>query len=284
MSVKYNFDGKLVLVTGSTKGIGKVIAEEYVKYGASVIINSRKQLDIDIVVKEFKEKYNINGTYNSKQQIYGIAADLGNSVDCNTLIQKIDKIGHLDILINNASIFYIKPFEKISDNEWKEIMDINIMSTVRLCRSFLPKMLKINPITNKPNGGNIIFISSDAAISSSPKMLHYSMTKAAQLNISRGLAELTKGINNVRINSILVGPTMTENVESYFSKLAKRKNITMEEAERKYFKKYESSSLKQKFLDPHEIANGCLFLTSDAASGINGSAVKIEGGKVRSMI
>jgi len=207
---------------------------------------------------------------------------------------KLKKIGHLDILINNAGIFGIKTFKDITDDDWLHMYNVNVLSCVRLCRAFLPLMLEFAETENdetsndnnnkkkKRKGGNIIMISSEAAVCPVPDMIHYSMTKTCQIAIARGLAELTKGIDGVRINSLLPGPTWTEGVEEYLRGFCKQKNIaTIEEGAIEYFRSYEPTSLKQKFQPPIEIANACLFLTSDAASGINGSALLCEGGIVR---
>ena len=275
MSVKFDFSGKLVLVTGSTLGIGRAIAEEFIKSGANVIINSRSSKSVNNAVNQLRRKYIKSG---SQQKIYGIPCDLTKSKECNALISKVNNIGHLNILINNAGMFFTKPFENVSDNEWQHIFNTNVMSTVRLSRGFLPNMLKCK-------NGVIINISSEAGVRSLPVMIHYSMTKAAQINVGRGLAELTKGIPNVRVNTILPGPTMTDGVKEYLKGFAKDKGYkSVNEASTKYFQEFEPTSLKQNFLDPNEIAKVCLFLCSNDASGINGSAIKVEGGIIRSMI
>eukprot|EP01083_Nonionella_stella_P043840 118326_1 len=292
MSVTYNYSGKLVLVTGSTAGIGKVIAEQYVKYGANVIINSRKQESVDKVVNELTTKYiNPEASDETKdkdndsctQNIYGFASDLSKSEDCNKLIAFVFQTGHLDILVNNIGIFASKPFAQITDDEWTNIFNVNVMSMVRMCRAFLPKMLETDDITKKPKGGNIITISSECGVRSLATMMHYSMTKAAQLNVSRGLAELTKGISGVRVNALLPGPTWTPGVEQYMKGFAKDNGYgdDVDTAIKDYFKEHEPDSLRQNFLDPLEVANACLYVSSDAASATNGAAFKVEGGIVK---
>ncbi|ETO29041.1 YvrD [Reticulomyxa filosa] len=304
MSVTWNYKGKLALVTGSTKGIGRAILEIYLEAGANVIVHSRKQKEIDECVAELKKKYAAkSGTDETEQKsekekshsnIYGFAADLTKPADVSQIVAFIEKIGHLDILINNAGAFYVKEFFELTDEDWFNLFDANVMSGVRLTRHFLKKMLEKDETTKKCKGGNVIFVSSEAGLRGLPQFVHYTSTKAAQLNITRALAELTRGVENVRVNALLPGPTWTPGVEDsdYFTfvfffppladmkGMAKRENISVEDAVSNYFKHYEPNSLKQKFLTAEEVAQACAFLTSDAATSINGSSQKAEGGIV----
>jgi len=278
MAVSFDYSGKLVLVTGSTKGIGCTIAEHYVKSGASLIVNGRSQETVDAAVAALTKLIVVvadDAKQEDAQTVTGCAADLATEDGCTKLIEFVTKTGHLDILINNTGKFTIKDFVDITDAEWLDIFNVNVMSTVRMCRAFLPKMLE------NDKGGKIVNISSEAGIRSLPHMLHYSMTKAAQLNISRGLAELTKGVqNDVRVNALLPGPTWTPGVEQFMKDFAKKGNFgeDLDKATEAFFKEFEPDSIKQKFLSTDEIASATLWLTSDAASGINGSAFKVEGG------
>jgi len=213
-------------------------------------------------------------------KIYGYAADLTKANEVNEMIAYIDKIGHLDILINNAGAFYVKEFFDLTDEDWTNLFDADVMSGVRLTRHFLKKMLAKDDKTGVSKGGNVVFISSEAGLRGLPQFIHYTSTKAAQLNIARALAGLTRGIDNVRVNSLLPGPTWTPGVEEYIKGIAKREDIPVEEAVTNYFKTYEPDSLKQKFLTAEEVAQACVFLTSDAASAINGCSQKAEGGVI----
>ena len=262
-----------------------------------MIINSRSQESVEKTLNALKAKYikdedsNEGDDENEQksneqspgQRIYGFAADLSKSEDCTKLVEYVDSIGHLDVLINNVGTFTVKDFKEITDDEWLQMFNVNVMSTVRMCRAFLPKMLEIDESSKRAKGGNIIIISSECGARSLPVMLHYSLTKAAQLNISRGLAEMTKGVENVRVNSILPGPTWTKGVEQFMRGFAKNNGYgeDVDAASKAYFKEFEPDSLKQGWLDPLEIANATLYLSSDAASGSNGSAFKVEGGLVK---
>lgn len=281
MSVSFDYSGKLVLVTGSTKGIGRTIAEHFIKSGASVVINGRSQETVDAAVAELTKLIAPaadDAKQEDKQVLSGCAADLSTEDGCTKLVEFVGKIGHLDVLINNTGKFTIKDFVDITDAEWMDIFNVNVMSTVRMCRAFLPKMLE------NAKGGKIVNISSEAGVRSLPHMLHYSVTKAAQLNISRGLAELTKGKDNdVRVNALLPGPTWTPGVEQFIKDWAAERDLgdDLEKATEAFFKEFEPDSIKQKFLSTTEIAEATLWLTSDAASGINGSAFKVEGGIIK---
>jgi NAD(P)-dependent dehydrogenase (short-subunit alcohol dehydrogenase family) len=254
---------KIVLVTGSTKGIGKAIAKNFLLEGAVVIINGRSKNDLEKTIDELSKF----GT------LYGIRADLGNASDTEILINKIQAIGIVDVLINNAGIFAAKNFTAITDEEWIKYFNINLLSSVRLCRYFLPRMLK-------RNSGRIINIASEAGVKPVPEMIHYSVTKTALISLSRGMAELTKG-SNVTVNTVLPGPTWTDGAKEFIKKTARREKVSIEAMTKLYFDKYEPTSLIQRFATTDEVANGVLFLSSDLSSAINGSAQRIEGGIVR---
>lgn len=205
--------------------------------------------------------------------ISGIAADFSKADEVSNLI---DKLPEIDILINNAGIFEPKAFEDISDEDWFRFFEVNVMSGIRLSRQLFPKMLK-------KNWGRIIFISSESAVFIPDEMIHYGMTKTAQLAVSRGLAELTQG-TEVTVNSILPGPTKSKGVGGFIEDLAKNGNITIAEVEADFFKNMRPTSLLQRFLDVSEIANAVAFYASPLASGTNGAAIRVEGGLVRSIL
>ena len=257
---------KTAFISGSTAGIGFAIAESLLKEGVKVIINGRSQSSVDDAVKSLQ---GIAG----KEFISGIAADFSKADEVSSLI---DKLPEIDILINNAGIFEPKAFEEISDEDWFRFFEVNVMSGIRLSRQLFPKMLK-------KNWGRIIFISSESAVFIPDEMIHYGMTKTAQLAVSRGLAELTQG-TEVTVNSILPGPTKSKGVGGFIEDLAKNGNITIAEVEADFFKNMRPTSLLQRFLDVSEIANAVTFYVSPLASGTNGAAIRVEGGLVRSIL
>ena len=182
----------------------------------------------------------------------------------------------LDILVNNVGIFEPKAFENIPDADWLRFFEVNVMSGVRLSRHYLPRM-------KSRNWGRIVFISSESAINIPAEMIHYGMTKTAQLSISRGLAEMTAG-TGVTVNAVLPGPTASEGVATFVERLAKEGGLTPAEMEREFFRTARPSSLLQRFIQPDEVATTVAYLCSPLASATNGAAVRVEGGCVRSMV
>jgi NAD(P)-dependent dehydrogenase (short-subunit alcohol dehydrogenase family) len=255
-----NIEGKLALVTGSTKGIGKAIAEGFVEQGARVVVHGRNR-------DEAKKLGEAIGAHSS---VYG---DLGNAADCDNVINQLADIGSVEILINNAGIFGVHDFFDIDDDEWLRYFQVNIMSAVRLCRAIMPSMLE-------NDWGRIINVSSESAIKPLPQMIHYSMTKTSVVSLSRGMAELTKG-TQVTVNSVLPGPTWTDGVEEYFEGLAKDEGKPAAELIEKYFLEHEPTSLIQRFVDVKEVAQSIVFLATNGA--VNGSAQRVEGGIIRSI-
>ncbi|SKC72634.1 SDR family NAD(P)-dependent oxidoreductase [Ohtaekwangia koreensis] len=257
---------KTAFVSGSTQGIGFAIAQRLLAEGATVIINGRTQPRIDAAVRELKQLV-------PSGKVSGVAADFSKAEDVKTLLSKLPDI---DILVNNAGIFEPKPFEEITDEDWLRFYEINVLSGVRLSRHFFSKM-------KAKNWGRIIFISSESAINIPEEMIHYGMTKTAQLSISRGLAELTKG-TSVTVNSVLPGPTKSEGVEEFVKQLAASQNISAEEAEKNFFKTARPTSLLQRFASVEEVANLVAYVASPVSSATNGTALRVDGGTAKLII
>ena len=258
-------EGKIALVTGSTAGIGFAIARRLACEGADVIVNGR----IEERVREATAKINKEV---SKAKLRGIPADLGTAEGCERVVGEASR---LDILVNNVGIFEPKPFEKITDENWEQFFAVNVMSGVRLSRAYLPPM-------KERNWGRIVFISSESALQIPAEMIHYGMTKTAQLAIARGLAETCEG-TAVTVNSVLPGPTASEGVTEFVSNLATQQKMSAAEFEKEFFKNARPSSILKRFIEPDEIANVVAFVCSPLASAINGAAVRADGGVVRSI-
>jgi len=265
----FNVEGKVCVVTGSTAGIGKGIAKQFLVEGAKhVFINGRSAASVQKAVDSFLSEGFTN--------VSGVIADLGTAEGCNEFIAEVDKSGLvIDVVVNNMGIFETKNFFDITDEDFFKYFNVNVMSTVRISRHYLKSMLE-------RNSGRIIVISSLVGFCPGPDMIHYSMTKSAQISIARGLAELTKG-TKVTVNSLLPGPTATEGLVDYIDGIAKTTNKTHEEAVSSFFKEREPASLLQRFLTVEEVANVAIFLASDRSSGINGAAQLVEGGAIRSI-
>lgn len=258
--------GKKALVTGSTAGIGLAIASVLAREGASVIVNGRTQQRVDAAVETIKQNF-------PNADVSGIAADLSTAEGAQTVT---DHAPEIDVLINNMGIFEPKQFEAIPDADWTKFFEANVMSGVRLSRFYLPKM-------KSQNWGRIIFISSESAVNIPVEMIHYGMTKSAQLAISRGLAETTVG-TNVTVNTILPGPTASEGVTTFVEKLASEQKISTEEMEKQFFETARPSSLLKRFIEPSEIAEFVAFISSPLSAATNGAALRAEGGLLRSIV
>jgi NAD(P)-dependent dehydrogenase (short-subunit alcohol dehydrogenase family) len=257
--------GKTALVTGSTAGIGYAIAKGLAASGAEVVINGRGQDKVDAAVARLKQAV-------SATKVRGIAADVSTADGCNALTTALPDV---DILINNAGIFEPKNFFKIPDEDWSRFFEVNVMSGVRLSRAYLSGMLT-------RNWGRIVFISSESGLNIPTEMIHYGMTKTAQLAVARGLAKLTRG-TAVTVNSVLPGPTMSEGVETFVKDLARQNGQSLEEAAANFVRQHRPDSLLQRFASVDEVANMVVYAASKEASATNGAALKVEGGIVNTI-
>jgi NAD(P)-dependent dehydrogenase (short-subunit alcohol dehydrogenase family) len=263
--MKIDLKGKTALVTGSTSGIGHATARGLAAAGADVAVNGRAQAKVDAAVAAIAKA--VPGA-----KVRGVAADVSTAEGCKTLVAALPEV---DILINNAGIFEPKGFFDIPDQDWSRFFEVNVMSGVRLSRAYFPGMLK-------RNWGRIVFISSESALNIPKEMIHYGTTKTAQLAVSRGLAEMTKG-TAVTVNSVLPGPTMSEGVEAFIKDLAKHNGVSVEEATRQFFQQQRPTSLLQHFATVEEIANMVVYVSSKESAATNGAALRAEGGIVQTI-
>jgi len=258
--------GKLAAVTGSTAGIGLAIAATLAQEGARVVINGRTQERVDASLHNLR----LN---NRGAEFTGVAADLGTSSGMETFIEAVPTA---DILVNNLGIFEVKPFLEITDDDWHRFFDVNVLSGVRLSRQYLPYMLK-------RNWGRIIFISSESGQQIPVEMVHYGMTKTAQVAIANGIAR-SVAETGVTANSILVGPTASEGVGNFLRDMARQQGLSPAEMEKQFFEKARPSSLLKRFETPEEIAVVVAFVASTQAALINGAAVRADGGVIQSIL
>lgn len=259
MDLKFN--GKLALVTGSTAGIGRAIANALAQEGAKVIVNGRTQSAVDKVVSEIKSATN--------GDVIGFAGDLSTVAAADSLFKQYPNV---EILVNNLGIFEPKPFEEIPDADWLRFFDVNVLSGIRLSRMYLPAM-------KQANWGRIIFISSESAIQIPAEMVHYGMTKTAQIAVSRGLAETVAG-TGITVNSILPGPTKTRGVVDFVDALS-QDGQTFEEFEKEFFEKVRPTSLIKRFASPEEVASLVAYIASPLASATSGAALRVDGGVLK---
>ncbi len=255
-----------VLITGSTAGIGLASAIAFARESARVVVNGRSEERVRAAIDAVKKA--VPGA-----EVQGAVADISSAAG----IERITTAHpDLDVLVNNAGVFAPAAFEDIPDAEWMRFFETNVMSGVRLARHYFPRMLQANY-------GRIIFVSSESAIQIPIEMIHYGVTKTAQLAVARGLAERTHG-TNVTVNSVLPGPTGSEGVVEFVRQLATARGITFEAMEREFFASARPSSLLGRFARPEEIANMIVYLGSRASSATNGAAVRVDGGVVRSVV
>ena len=258
--------GKRALVTGSTAGIGLAIAIDLAREGATVVVNGRTQGRVDAALAHIRGEVR-------EARVEGVAADLGSAAGAQAVTVRTSDT---DILVNNVGIFESVPFEQIDDASWLRLFETNVLSGVRLSRHYFQRMLR-------QGWGRIIFISSESALQIPSEMIHYGVTKTAQLALARGLAELTAG-TQVTVNSVLAGPTRSEGVGAFVEGLARQQRKDAAQVEREFFRHMRPSSLLQRFAEPAEVAHLVAFLASPLASGTNGAALRVDGGVVRAIV
>jgi NAD(P)-dependent dehydrogenase (short-subunit alcohol dehydrogenase family) len=257
---------KKALVTGSTAGIGFAIASLLAQEGAAVVVNGRSQQRVEQAVQRLRSE-------RKNAQVTGVAADLGTRESMSLLTREVPAV---DILVNDLGIFEAKPFAEITDEDWLRFFEINVLSGARLSRFYLPQMLQ-------KNWGRIVFISSESGVNIPVEMIHYGVTKTAQIALARGLAEAAAG-TAVTVNSVLPGPTRSEGVEQFVQDLAKGQGTDAARVEAEFFRTVRPSSLLKRFATPEEVAAMVVYVCSPRASATTGAALRVDGGVVRSIV
>ncbi|MGQ8708148.1 SDR family NAD(P)-dependent oxidoreductase [Serratia sp. TSA_198.1] len=251
------------LVTGATSGIGFAAAKGLLESGADVYINGRNPEKLAAALKRL----------NISDPSKGILADVGTAAGCAALIEQLPQV---DILVNNAGIFAPQPLVEIDDEEWFKFINVNFMSGVRLTRHYIPKM-------QNAGWGRVVFVSSESAIQVPPEMVHYAVTKTAQLTLARGFAEAARN-TNVTVNSVLPGPTMSEGVERFVREMVPDQSVPLDEAGRIFIRNERATSLLGRMASSEEVANLIVYLSSELASATTGTAVRVDGGVLRGII
>jgi NAD(P)-dependent dehydrogenase (short-subunit alcohol dehydrogenase family) len=261
--VDLKLSDKLALVSGSTAGIGYAIAETLAREGARVVVNGRTQSSVDEALRKLNTA--------AGRTALGFAGDLGTAAAADEVARQYPDV---EILVNNLGIYELKPFEEIPDADWLRIFEVNVLSGVRLARLYLPGM-------KRRNWGRIIFISSESGVQIPPEMIHYGVTKTAQLAVARGLAEAVAG-TGITVNSILPGPTHSRGVGSFVESLARSQGKTFGEIEKEFIKRARPTSLIRRFATTEEVATLVAYVASPLASATTGAALRADGGVVKS--
>jgi NAD(P)-dependent dehydrogenase (short-subunit alcohol dehydrogenase family) len=256
-------EDKLSLVTGSTAGIGYAIAAGLAREGARVIVNGRTRESVDEAVSRIRS--------DTGGKAFAFAGDLSTE---DTARQVAGQYPDVEILVNNLGLYESKAFEDITDEDWRRLFEINVLSGVRLSRLYLPGM-------RQRNWGRIIFISSESAVQIPVEMIHYGMTKTAQLAVSRGLSEAVAG-TGITVNSVLPGPTRSRGVSDFVDSLAKSEGKSSEKFEEEFFVRVRPTSLIKRFATPEEVASLVVFIASPLASATTGAALRVDGGVIKS--
>jgi NAD(P)-dependent dehydrogenase (short-subunit alcohol dehydrogenase family) len=263
--MRIDLSGKRAVVSGSSAGIGFATARGLAESGAEVVLNGRDADRTEAAKRRLEEL--VPGSV-----VKGVAADLATA---DGVAQLVSRVAETDILVNNLGIFEPKPFAAITDEDWRRFFDVNVLTGIRLSRTYLPGMLK-------RDWGRIVFISSESGLNIPVEMVHYGMTKTAQLAVSRGLAETVAG-TGVTVNAVLPGPTRSEGVGAFFAKLAEEKGVTVEDMERQFIAENRPSSLLRRLATVDEVANMVVYVCSPQASATTGAALRVDGGVVRSI-
>ena len=258
--------GKIAVVSGSTAGIGLAVATTLAREGARIVINGRTAKRVQTAEQGIR-------TQMRGAEVQGVAADLGTAAGIDEFLKQVPAA---DVLVNNLGIFEIKPFLQIPDADWLRLFEVNVLSGIRLTRHYLPEMLR-------KNWGRVIFISSESGQQIPSEMVHYGMTKTAQIAVARGVAESVAG-TGVTVNSILAGPTASEGVGNFLQSMALQQGVSPKQVEKEFFEKVRPSSLLKRFETTEEVAAVVAFVASTQAAGINGAAIAAEGGVIRSIL
>lgn len=264
-AMKIDLSGKSAIITGSTKGIGLATAKGLAECGASIVVNGRKQADVDAAISAVRKA--VPGAV-----VSGFAGDVGTAEGCDAFVKAYPSC---DILVNNAGIFGPQDFFETDDEEWLRFFEVNVMSGVRLSRAFLPGM--------KENGwGRVVFLSSESAFNIPADMIHYGMTKTACTSVARGLAKWMAG-TGVTVNSVLPGPTLSDGVSDMFKDEIEKTGKSLEEVGREFVMSHRPSSIIQRPASVEEVANMIVYVCSRQASATTGAALRVDGGVIDSL-
>ncbi|GLW14383.1 short-chain dehydrogenase [Streptomyces sp. NBRC 13847] len=260
-----DLSGRTALVTGSTQGIGFAIAAGLARAGARVAVNGRSRESVASAVSRLKEQ-------TGSDAFLAAEGDITTEDGTRNVIRAVPDV---DILVNNMGIFGAQPALEISDEEWRRYFEVNVLSAVKMIRAYLPRM-------KERSWGRILNLASDSAVVTPVEMIHYGMSKTALLSVTRGFAKDAAG-SGVTVNSLVAGPTHTGGVEDFVHDLVGT-DLPWEEAQRQFMLQHRPQSLLQRLIEPEEIANMAVYLSSPMASATTGGAVRVDGGYIDSIL
>ncbi|MFE9360516.1 SDR family NAD(P)-dependent oxidoreductase [Streptomyces olivaceoviridis] len=263
-----DLSGRTAIVTGSSQGIGFATALGLARTGARTVITGRDTARLEKALRRISD--DVPG---AAAVAVAVAADLSTSEGAETLLAEVPAA---DILVNNLGIFEPKAFLDIDDAEWRRYFDVNVLSGIRLSRLYLPAMIE-------RRWGRIVFVSSESALQIPPEMMHYGMTKTAQLAVARGLAEVCAG-SAVTVNSVLPGPTNSEGIAGFVAELGAGSGLSLDEQVDEFVREHRPTSLLRRAATPEEVANLIVYLSSPQASATTGAALSVDGGTRRSVV
>ncbi|MEX6664826.1 SDR family NAD(P)-dependent oxidoreductase [Pseudomonas sp. W2-17] len=264
MNIQLN--SKRALVTASTGGIGFAIAKGLAEAGAEVVINGRSESSVKQAIARLVSA--VPGA-----TITGVAADLSDAGGVETLLQGA---GPIDVLVNNAGIYGPQDFFETEDEVWDSYWQTNVMSGVRLSRALLPAMVA-------RKWGRVVFVSSESARNIPADMIHYGVSKTAQLALARGLAKRVAG-SGVTVNSVLPGPTLSDGVAAMMQSEVARTGKSLEEVTKAFVAEHRPSSIIQRAATVEEVANMIVYVCSPQASATTGAALRVDGGVVDDIV
>ncbi|MFD0690537.1 SDR family NAD(P)-dependent oxidoreductase [Actinomadura fibrosa] len=257
--------GRTAFVSGSTQGIGRAIAAGLARSGAATVVNGRSEKSVGAALDELRKEL-------PDADLRGVAADVATAEGADALLREVPDV---DILVNNLGIFGARPVLEVDDDEWRRYFEVNVLSGIRLARRYLPGM-------TERGWGRVQFIASDSAVVIPEEMVHYGVTKTALLAASRGYAKAVAG-TGVTVNTVIAGPTHTGGVEDFVADLV-GEDLPWDEAQRRFMAEHRPNSLIQRLIEPEEIANMVVYLSSEQASATTGGALRVDGGYVDAIL
>ncbi|GAA4088181.1 MULTISPECIES: SDR family NAD(P)-dependent oxidoreductase [Actinomadura] len=263
--MEIDLSGRTAFVSGSTKGIGRAIAAGLARAGATTVVNGRSERSVNEALEALRGEV-------AGADLVGVAADVGTADGARAVLERVPRV---DILVNNLGIFEPRPVLEIDDAEWRRFFEVNVLSGVRLARQYLPGMIE-------RGWGRVQFIASDSAVVIPEEMVHYGMSKTALLAVARGYAKAAKG-TGVTVNTVMAGPTHTEGVEDFVAEMVGA-DVPWDDAQRRFMAEHRPSSLLRRLIEPEEIANMVVYLSSDAASATTGGALRVDGGYIDAIL